>query len=52
MKVKLSTTRSTPDGVNEVGEIVDLPAEEAKRLLNSGQAEPVASKRSQRAEKR
>ncbi|MCB0865817.1 MAG: hypothetical protein KDB58_08895 [Solirubrobacterales bacterium] len=52
MKVKLSTSRSTPDGVHDAGEIIDLPAEEAKRLLESGQAEPVAVKRAQRAEKR
>lgn len=52
MKVKLTTSRSTDEGVQHAGEEVDLPAEEAKRLLESDQAVPVTRKRSQRAEKR
>lgn len=34
------------------GAVVDLPAEQAKGLLDRGDAEPVAEKSAQRAEKR
>lgn len=56
MKVKLLVSRAgTRDGETfseSVGDVVDLPSDEAKRLLEAGQAEPVAKKRVQKAEKR
>jgi len=56
MKVKLLVSRAgTRDGESfseSAGEVVEVPNDEAKRLLEAGQAEPVAKKRAQRAEKR
>lgn len=57
MKVKLKVTRSTVDKdgraiANHEGETIDVPNDEAKRLLESDQAEPVAKKRAERAERR
>lgn len=57
MKVKLKVTRSTTDKdgrtiAHHEGETIDVPNDEAKRLLESDQAEPVAKKRAERAERR
>lgn len=52
MKVKLLTAVSGDDFNHEAGAVVDLENAWAKRLLESGQAEPVAQKRVKRAETR
>ena len=57
MKLELRTTRVTTDKAGAViqqnpGDVIDLPAEEAKALLESDQATPVARKKAERAERR
>jgi hypothetical protein len=57
MKVKLTTGRAwcQPDGKTvaaDPGDEITVDAAEGRRLLESGQAEPVAAKPSSRAEKR
>jgi hypothetical protein len=52
MKVKLLVTRAAAGETAHPGDVVDLPTDEAKRLLESNQAEPVARKRVEKAEKR
>jgi len=44
MKVKLLTSRSSPEGCNGPGDIINVGAAEAARLLQSGQAEAVEPK--------
>ena len=39
MRVKLLSTMAGPDGVNHPGDIVDLPEEEARQLIDNGQAD-------------
>jgi len=41
-KVKLLTSRSGPDGSFGYGEVIDLPDDEANRMILTHQAEPVA----------
>lgn len=52
MKVKLLVSRAGVDFAQGVGDVIDVENDEAKRLLESGQAEPVAEKRAAKAEKR
>lgn len=52
MKVKLLVSRGGIDFSQQAGETVDVDPETAKRMIEDGQAEPVAEKRSDRAEKR
>lgn len=52
MKVKLLTGMAGADFSHAPGSVVEFDAATAKRLLESGQAVPVAEKRSQKAEKR
>ena len=56
MKVKLNVSRAgtTAEGKpfsQGVGEVIEVSNDEAKALLDAGQAEAVAKKPSQRAEK-
>ena len=39
MKIKMLECRSGADGVNLVGDIIDINAEEAGRMIQAGQAE-------------
>lgn len=53
MKIQLTTSRSTVTEDHKFGDIIDLPDDEAIRLLNTGQAEPVeAAPEHQRRERR
>lgn len=52
MKVKLLTSRAGIDFAQDAGDVIEVSNDEAKRLLESGQAEPVAKKASDKAEKR
>lgn len=53
MKVRLLTERVEARGiVQRIGEIIEVPKDEALVLLERGHAEPVASKPVERAEKR
>lgn len=39
-KVKLLVSRAGTNFVNEVGEVIEVAADEAKRMIAAGQAEP------------
>lgn len=53
MRVRLLTGRITGEGeVSAPGDELDLPDEEARRLLEAGDAEPVARKRVDQRETR
>jgi hypothetical protein len=57
MKLELRTTRVTTDKDGRTvqqnpGDVIDLPSDEAKALLESDQAAPVARKKAERAERR
>jgi len=57
MRIRMLTDQAGADKdgkieVRENGQEYEVPSAEAKRLLESGQAEPVARKGSDRAEKR
>ena len=41
MKVKLLVSRAGVDFVQSAGEVVDVSADEAKRMIEAGQAGPV-----------
>ena len=42
MKVRLLTSRGLANGASETwGETIDVPSDEAKRLIDAGQAEPI-----------
>lgn len=41
MRIRLTTGRATIDESQRFGDIIDLPEDEAVRLLNDGQATPV-----------
>lgn len=46
VKVRLLTSRvEIRGGVQEVGDVIELPADEAKVLLERGQAEPVVTRK-------
>jgi hypothetical protein len=51
-KIKLLTGRCGPGGSFAPGEIIEVDADEAVRMLASGQAEPVAAKKPRTASKR
>lgn len=42
MRVKLRTIMAGPNGVSQPGDIVDLPKEDAQRLIDGGQADAVS----------
>ena len=52
MKVKLLVSRAGVGFAQNIGDTIEVGKDEAKRLLESGQAEPVAEKRASKAEKR
>jgi hypothetical protein len=52
MKIRLLTDRVAEGDARSAGEEIDVPAAEARRLIESGSAEPVAVTRRDRAEKR
>jgi hypothetical protein len=45
MKIKLLTSRAGPEFAHAAGEIVDVPADEAARLIAADQAVPFAATR-------
>lgn len=49
MKVKLLTARATATRAENVGDIVEVSADEAKRMFASGTAEPVRSVKPEKA---
>ncbi|HVL52828.1 MAG TPA: hypothetical protein VM344_01050 [Vitreimonas sp.] len=52
MKVRLLTSRVTETHVWRRGDEINVDADEARRLIESGAAEPVAVKKRDRAEQR
>lgn len=38
MKVKLNTSRATQFGGQNIGDVIDVPADEAERMVKVGQA--------------
>lgn len=49
MKVKLTVSRSGPDGAFNVGDEIDVADDEAKRMMEAGQAIPVRGPKVERA---
>jgi len=45
VKVKLLTSRSGSDGAFGAGDVIDVPGDEAARMIGKGQAEPVRAER-------
>lgn len=43
MKIKLLVSRAGPSGAFNVGDEIDVDGDEAKRLIEAGQAAPVRS---------
>lgn len=43
MKIELLTARASASGSQNRGDVIDVPADEAKRLIEAGQARPVRS---------
>jgi len=41
MKIKLLVSRAGVDGAQNRGDEIDVTAEEAKRMIEAGQAEPI-----------
>lgn len=53
MKVRLTTGRADGEGNSwEPGDEIEVPDDEAKRLLESGSAEPIAKRKRDLAETR
>ena len=48
MRIKLTVSRSAADGSQTPGDIIDLDAAEAVRLIDSGQAEPLPARAKKR----
>lgn len=44
MKVKLKVSRATNQGVQEIGQEIDVDKAEAERMFKKGHAEPVNEK--------
>ena len=51
MKVKLLVSRVGPDGSFNVGDEIEVSADEAKRMMNKGQAAPVRAAKREKAVK-
>ena len=49
MKIKLLVSRSGVDGAQNRGDEIEVDAEEAKRMIEAGQAEPVRSAKTEKA---
>lgn len=52
MKVQLLVPRSGPAGAFNIGDHIDVPEDEAKRMFDAGQAAPVRSAKPEKAVKR
>jgi len=52
VKIKLLTSRVDDHQSNVPGDVIEVEANEARALLESNQAEPVTSRRSEKSEKR
>ena len=52
MKVKLLVSRAGPAGVQNAGDVVDVSADEARRMCEVGQAEMLRSEKPEKAVKR
>lgn len=51
MKIKLLISRATATGAENRNDIIDVPADEAKRMIDAGQAEVVRTKPAEKAVK-
>lgn len=49
MKVKLLIARASADGAQNRGDEIEVSAEEAKRMIEAGQAEPVRDVKPEKA---
>ena len=49
MKVKMKSSMAGANVMRNVGEVYNIPAEEAKRLINAGFAEPAGAKKKENA---
>lgn len=49
MKIKLLVSRSGANGAQNRGEEIEVDADEAKRMIEAGQAEPVRSAKVEKA---
>jgi len=45
MKIELLQSRASADGVQNRGDVIDVPVSEAERMIAAGQAVPVRSKK-------
>jgi hypothetical protein len=56
MQIRMLTSRAEMSFVREEGEVIDVPEDEARRMIEAGQAEPVeaaaSSPKPQRSRKR
>lgn len=52
MKLKLLVSRSGPDGAQNAGDEIDVPDDEAGRMIEAGQAVPVRKAVAEKATKR
>jgi hypothetical protein len=49
MQIKLLVSRSGPSGTHGVGDVIDVPADEADRMVAAGQCEIVRSAKAEKA---
>lgn len=49
MKIKLLTSRATATGAQNRGDVIDVPDDEARRMIAGGQAQPVRRAKPERA---
>ena len=52
MKIKLLVSRSGSDGAQNLGDEIDVDTDEAKRMIEAGQAMPVRGASPEKATKR
>lgn len=52
MRVMLKVSRAGPDGAQNAGDEIDVSDDEAKRLFEAGQAEPVRKRTAEKAAKK
>lgn len=43
MKIKLLVSRTGPNGAENTGDVIEVPSDEAKRMVDAGQAEVARS---------
>lgn len=51
MKIELLVARATLGGAQSEGDVVDVESDEARRMIEAGQARPVRQQRRERATK-